>query len=150
MSELQHSVETSTTSPASPENAQPPVTAQNPASPYGNGSPASSFKNMQPYVIGGVIVALVLFLGYQQIQINRLTSDLSLVSDNVKSSDVKNRLESQEHSLGEMNSRLAYLDSKINATDQKAQEALNRIKAHEDSDVIGNMIKGIKQALNIK
>lgn len=148
MSELQHSAETSTLSPASPENAQPSVTARTSTAPYG--SPASSFKTMQPYVVGGVIVALVLFLGYQQIQINRLTSDLSLVSDNVKSSDVKTRLESQEHSLGEMNSRLAYLDSKINATDQKAQEALNRIKAHEDNDVIGNMMKSIKQALNIK
>jgi len=140
MSENQPSPETSTASPAYGQSAQTPVTANHTA----------ALKNTQPYLIGGVIVALALFLGYQQMQISKLTSELSTVSDSVKSSDVKTRLESQEHSLGELNSRLAYLDSKINATDQKAQEALNRIKAHEDNDVIGNMIKGLKQALGIK
>jgi uncharacterized coiled-coil protein SlyX len=104
---------------------------------------------MQPYLVGGVIVALVLFLAYQQTQISHLTSELSSVTDSVKSSDVKTRLESQEHSLDELNTRLAYLDSKINATDQKAQNALSRIKAHEDQDVIGNMIKSVKQSLGI-
>lgn len=107
-------------------------------------------KTIQPYLIGGVIVALVLFLAYQQTQINHLTKELSSVTDSVKSSDVKTRLESQEQTLGELNARLAYLDSKINATDQKAQDALSRIKAHEDNDVIGNMLKGIKQTLGIK
>jgi uncharacterized coiled-coil protein SlyX len=113
---------------------------------------ASFFQNkaMQPYLVGGVIVVLVLFLAYQQVQINHLTSELSSVTDSVKSSDVKTRLESQEHSLDELNTRLAYLDSKINATDQKAQDALRRIKAHEDNDVIGNMIKTLKQSLGIQ
>lgn len=110
----------------------------------------NTLKQGQPYIIGGIIVALVLFLGYQQLQISKLTNDLSNVTDSVKSSDVKSRLETQEQSLGELNTRLAYLDSKINATDQKAQEALNRIKAHEDNDVIGNMVKGIKQTFGIK
>lgn len=117
--------------------------------PTGNNNIFQS-KAIQPYLIGGVIVALVLFLAYQQTQISHLTSELSSVTDSVKSSDVKTRLESQEQSLGELNTRLAYLDSKINATDQKAQDALSRIKAHEDNDVIGNMLKGIKQTLGIK
>lgn len=111
---------------------------------------ANTLKQGQPYMIGGIIVALVLFLGYQQMQISKLTNDLSTVTDSVKSSDVKSRLETQEQSLGELNTRLAYLDSKINATDQKAQEALNRIKVHEDNDVIGNMVKGLKQTFGIK
>ncbi len=118
------------------------------AFPASNEKPATS--NVKGYVTIGIIVALVLFLAYQQIQISKLTSDLSTVSDSVKSSDVRTRLETQEQSLGELNTRLAYLDSKINATDQKAQEALNRIKAHEDNDIIGNMVKGLKQTLGIK
>lgn len=105
---------------------------------------------MKPYLVGAVIAGLVLFLGYQQMQISQLSSELGQVTDNMKSSDVRNRLESQEESLGELNTRLAYLDSKINATDQKATAALSRIKAHEEGDVIGNMMKGIKQTFGIK
>lgn len=105
---------------------------------------------MKPYLVGAVLAALVLFLGYQQMQISQLSSELGQVSDNMKTSDVRTRLESQEASLGELNTRLAYLDSKINATDQKATAALSRIKAHEDGDVIGNMVKGLKQTLGIK
>lgn len=113
-------------------------------------SQQTQFKALQPYLIGGLIVALVLFLGYQQMQISQLTSELSLVSNNVKSSDVKTRLESQEHSLGELNSRLAYLDSKINATDQKAQQALSRVKSVEENDIVVNLVKGFKQTFGIK
>jgi len=105
---------------------------------------------MKPYLVGAVIAALVLFLGYQQMQISQLSNELGQVSDSMKTSDVRTRLESQEASLGELNTRLAYLDSKINATDQKATAALSRIKAHEDGDVIGNMLKGLKQTLGIK
>lgn len=105
---------------------------------------------MKPYLVGAVIAGLVLFLGYQQMQISQLSSQLGQVADTMKSSDVRNRLESQEESLGELNTRLAYLDSKINATDQKATAALSRIKAHEEGDVIGNMMKGIKQTFGIK
>lgn len=110
--------------------------------------PANILKN--PYLIGAVIAGLVLFLVYQQMQISQLTKDLAQVSDSMKTSDVRTRLESQEASLGELNNRLAYLDSKINATDQKAQAALSRIKAHEDADIIGNAIKGLKQTFGIK
>jgi hypothetical protein len=131
----------------------PVKTASVPAFQASNAASSQSvnaLKQGQPYIVGGIIVALVLFLGYQQMQISKLTNDLSTVTDSVKSSDVKSRLETQEQSLGELNTRLAYLDSKINATDQKAQEALNRIKAHEDNDVIGNMVKGLKQTFGIK
>lgn len=105
---------------------------------------------MKPYLVGAVIAALVAFLVVQQVQISHLSKELQQVSDNVKSSDVRTRLESQEESLDELNSRLAYLDSKINATEQKAQAALSRIKAHEEADVIGNMIRSIKQGLGIR
>jgi hypothetical protein len=105
---------------------------------------------MKPYLIGAVIAVLVAFLVAQQVQISHLSKELQQVSDNVKSSDVRTRLESQEESLDELNSRLAYLDSKINATEQKAQTALSRIRAHEEADVIGNMIRSIKQGLGIR
>lgn len=137
----------STASHSSPP-LSPPMPTGSGTTPPGNGSFFQN-KAMQPYLMGGVIVALFLFLAYQQTQISHLTSELSSVTDSVKSSDVKTRLESQEHSLDELNTRLAYLDSKINATDQKAQNALSRIKAHEDNDVIGNMIKSVKQSLGI-
>ena len=114
-----------------------------------NHQPSSGFA-VKPYLIGGVIAVLVAFLVAQQVQISHLSNELQAVSDNVKSSDVRTRLESQEESLDELNSRLAYLDSKINATDQKAQAALSRIKAHEEADVIGNMIRSIKQGLGIR
>lgn len=135
---FEHPVKTTITNPTQPAGGLPTQDGQN------------LLKQAQPYLIGGLIVALVLMLGYQQTQIGKLNNDLSTVTDSVKSSDVKTRLETQEHSLEELNNRLAYLDSKVTATEQKAQEALNRIKAHEDNDVIGNMIKGIKQTLGIK
>jgi uncharacterized coiled-coil protein SlyX len=147
MSESQPVVDSTVTHPNAPLSSPMP-TGSGTTTP-GNAS-ISPNKAMQPYLVGGVIVALVLFLAYQQTQINHLTSELSSVTDSVKSSDVKTRLESQEHTLDELNARLAYLDSKINATDQKAQNALNRIKAHEDQDVIGNMIKTVKQSLGIQ
>lgn len=118
-----------------------------PASPSGRSVPGLFMK---PYLVGAVIAGLVLVLIYQQIQISHLSKELNQVSDSVKSSDVRTRLESQEASLGELNTRLAYLDSKINATDQKASAALSRIKAHEDADIIGNAIKGLKQTFGIK
>lgn len=105
---------------------------------------------MKPYLVGAVIAGLVLVLVYQQIQISHLSKELTQVADSMKSSDVRTRLESQEATLGELNTRLAYLDSKINATDQKASSALSRIKAHEDADIIGNAIKGLKQTFGIK
>jgi hypothetical protein len=110
----------------------------------------SEGATLKPYLIGAVIAVLIAFLVVQQVQINHLSKELQQVSDNVKSSDVRTRLESQEESLDELNSRLAYLDSKINATEQKAQAALSRIKAHEEADVIGNMIRSIKQGLGIR
>lgn len=102
------------------------------------------------YVLAGIAVALVLFVVYQQFQISQLSSQLVTVNDSLKSSDVKSRLESQEQSLGELNSRLAYLDSKIEATNHTAQEALKRIKAHEDKDIIGKWVDGLKQTLGIR
>lgn len=148
MSETRHTTE-------DPVQATPSGSSQTlqPSGQSSSGNAPSSgnlLKQGQPYLVGGIIVALILFLGYQQVQISRLTSELSTVTDNVKSSDVKNRLETQEQSLGELNDRLAYLDSKINATEQKAQEALSRIKTHEDNDVIGNMVKGLKQTFGLK
>ena len=147
MSDPQPVAESTASHPNAP--LSPPLSTGSGTTTPGNGSFFQN-KTMQPYLVGGVIVALVLFLAYQQTQINHLTSELSSVTDNVKSSDVKTRLESQEHTLDELNTRLAYLDSKINATDQKAQNALSRIKAHEDNDVIGNMIKSVKQSLGIQ
>jgi uncharacterized protein HemX len=102
------------------------------------------------YVLAGLAVALVLFMAYQQFQISQLSGQLASVNDSLKSSDVKSRLESQEQSLGELNSRLAYLDSKIEATNHTAQEALKRIKAHEDKDIIGKWVDGLKQTLGLR
>lgn len=132
---------------------QPPTVYSGPNAGHpGQGSLPQSGAGfmMKPYLIGAVITFLLVVLVVQQVQINRLSEDLALVSDSVKSSDVRNRLESQEASLGELNTRLSYLDSKINAVDQKAQSALERIKAHEENDLIGNMIKSIKNSLGIK
>lgn len=101
------------------------------------------------YILAGLAVALVLLVAYQQFQISQLSGQLATVNDSLKSSDVQNRLESQEQSLGELNSRLAYLDSKIEATNRTAQEALKRIKTHEDKDIIGKWVDGLKQAMGL-
>ncbi len=102
------------------------------------------------YALAGIVVVLVLLVGYQQFQISQLSGQLATVNDTLKSSDVKSRLESQEQSLGELNNRLAYLDSKIEATNHTAQEALKRIKAHEDKDIIGKLVDGLKQTLGLR
>lgn len=109
-----------------------------------------TLNRQSTYVMAGLAVVLVLFIAYQQIQISQLSGQLANVNESLKSSDVKNRLESQEQSLGELNNRLAYLDSKIEATNLTAQEALKRIKAHEDKDVLGKWIDGLKQTLGLQ
>lgn len=140
----------STASETQPLVSHPNAFSAPVSQPVSQSGQAVSGLFMKPYLVGAVIAGLVLVLVYQQIQISHLSKELNQVSDSMKSSDVRTRLESQEASLGELNTRLAYLDSKINATDQKASVALSRIKAHEDADIIGNAIKGIKQTFGIK
>lgn len=80
----------------------------------------------KPYAIGAAIAGLLLFVGYQQYQIQQLSNELGIVSTTMKTSDVPVRLNAAEKRLDEVNSRLGYLDSKINAVDQKAQTSLNK------------------------
>ena len=101
-------------------------------------------------ILSIVLTVLIGLVMYQQSQISHLNEELSLVSDSAKASDVKNRLASQETTLNELNGRLAYLDSKISATDKKAQEALDKINAHQKDDVIGNMVHNLKQTFGLQ
>ncbi|WP_303673183.1 hypothetical protein [Vampirovibrio chlorellavorus] len=117
---------------------------------FASPAPENRLGKQSTYVLAGLAVALVLLVAYQQFQISQLSGQLATMNDALKASDVKNRLESQEQSLGELNNRLAYLDSKINATNQTAQEALKRIKAHEDKDIIGKWVDGLKQAMGLR
>lgn len=105
---------------------------------------------MKSLLVTVILVALVGMVVYQQGQINRLNKELGLVSDNLKSSDFKDRLDAHEAKLETLNTRLSYLDSKISASDEKAQVALNKLKAQEDNDIVGNAIKALKQTFGFQ
>jgi len=120
----------------SPQLAQPAAPAANPL--------------MKPMVMIAVVVVLGSALVYQQTQINRLNQELGLVNDNLKNSDVRDRLDAHDTKLAELNSRLTYLDSKISAIDGKAQVALTKLKEQEDNDIFGNAIKAIKHTFGFQ
>jgi len=111
-------------------------------------APAAS--PVKSFLVTILLVALVGMVVYQQGQINHLNQELGMVSDNLKSSDFKDRLDAHEAKLEALNTRLAYLDSKISASDEKAQVALNKLKAQEDNDIFGNAIKAIKQTFGLQ
>lgn len=130
---------------------QPVSTPQAPIS--STATPASSYstspvpipRNSAPnYLLVVVLTALVLVIGYQQMQITRLSADISVVSGDVRSGETRGRLEALEARQQEMNTRLTYIDSKITATDEKAQAAMNRIKLNEEkADWFGNILRSI-------
>jgi hypothetical protein len=139
---------------ATQPNAFRPISPTSPAMPatgtYGTASQPSGGWAMKPYILGAVVTSLVLVLVYQQTQISRLSKDLGQVNDNLKSSDVRDRLDSHERKLEELNTRLTYLDSKVSATDGKAQAALAKLKAQEDNDFFGNAIKNLKHTFGLQ
>lgn len=102
-------------------------------------------KSQAPnYVLVAVLTALVLVIGYQQMQIGRLSSDIGVISGDVRSGETRGRLEALDAKLQEINTRLTYMDSKITATDQKAQAAMNRIKMNEEkADWFGNILRSV-------
>lgn len=105
---------------------------------------------LKPAVLIVALAIMASMLVYQQNQIGRLNKELGLVNDNLKNSDVHDRLDAQETKLQELNNRLTYLDSKVSATDEKAQIALNKLKIQEDNDFFGNAIKAIKHTFGIQ
>jgi hypothetical protein len=116
------------------------------------GNPSGSVGNslLKPAVLLTALVILGATLVYQQTQINRLSQELGLVNDHLKSSDVRDRLDAHDTKLDELNARLTYLDSKVSATEGKAQSALAKLKEQEDNDFIGNAIKALKQTFGIQ
>lgn len=106
----------------------------------------------QAYLMGAVIAGLVLILVYQQMQLNRLTSDLGAVSNDVRKSEVlQSRLDAGDEKLQALNNRLSYLDSKINAVDQKAQTSLDKWRAQESKgNFFGDLVKNIGQTLGLR
>ena len=134
-----------------PSGFRPNAPVLNPAGPgYNAAAPATGARTLKPYILGAVVAVLALLLIYQQTQINRLSQELSLVNDHLKSSDVRDRLDAHEAKLEAIDTRLTYLDSKITAADAKGQTALAKLKAQEDNDIFGNAIKNIKHTFGIQ
>jgi hypothetical protein len=127
------------------ETMMPPKPAS-PVNTHSYMTPSASVAKSQKSIIVLVVAltALVLIVGYQQMQISRLSSELGVVSGDVRSGETRGRLEALDAKLQEVNTRLTYLDSKIVSTDQKAQAALDRIKVNEQkADWFGNLLRGL-------
>lgn len=103
-----------------------------------------------PYLLGAVIAGLFLLMIFQQTQIDRLSKELAIISDNVNATDVRSRLDAEDAKIREINTRLVYLDSKISATDEKAQLAVNTLKAQQENDIFGNVMKNIRHTLGMQ
>lgn len=139
------------TSYATQPNAfRPDFSNRSPQPSLAGQSEAGGNSLLKPFVLVAAFVILGVTLVYQQNQINRLNQELGLVSDNLKSSDVRDRLDAHDTQLQELNARLTYLDSKISATEGKAQVALAKLKEQEDNDFIGNAIKAIKRTFGLQ
>jgi septal ring factor EnvC (AmiA/AmiB activator) len=93
---------------------------------------------------GLFLVVCVLFIGYQQIQINRLSNELTTLRKDLRNVEMLDRLNTLEAQLQALNARLNYLDSKIVTTDRKAQTAMDTIKTNEEkADWFGNLLRGL-------
>lgn len=132
------------------EQATVSLPFQNPPAPQpvSPSSPGLRIPFWQASLVGAFVAGLVLFLMYQQMQLNHLANELGAVNDNMRSSDVRDRLTANDAKLQDLNNRLNYLDSKINAVDQKAQTSLDKWKAQENrgnffTDAINNIGKSL-------
>lgn len=106
--------------------------------------PARPFQSAGIYIAAAILTALILLVGYQQVQLGHLSSELNTLRGDVRGGETRGHLEALDAKLQEMNTRLTYLDSKIMSTDQKAQSALDRIKANEEkADWLGNFLRGL-------
>lgn len=122
---------------------KPASTVEIPASYTPVAAPAGP-NQTQTMILIVALIALMLVVGYQQVQIGRLSNELGVVSGDVRSGETRGHLEALDAKLQEMNTRLTYLDSKIVSTDQKAQSALDRIKLNEEkADWFGNLLRGL-------
>jgi hypothetical protein len=129
-----------------PSYGQPQPFTQ-PVSASGGGK-SSAWK---AYLTGAVVAGLVMVLFYQQSQISTLSRELGAVNDNVRSSDVRSRLDADDAKLQELNTRLSYMDSKITAVDQKAQISLDKWRAQEKKgNFITDILDNIGHSLGLK
>ena len=103
-----------------------------------------------PVILLTALVILGAMVAYQQTQLNRLGQEVGLMSNHLKTSDVSDRLDAHEAKLQALETRITYLDSKIAATDEKSQVALNKLKAQEDNDFFGHAIQSIKRTFGFE
>lgn len=131
---------------------QPPYVAPTPPDAYSRtGLPSHSSSNWKPYAIGALITALILIIGYQQYQLSTLKRDVGIISNDMRTSDVPQRLDAIDKKLDEVNQRITYEDSKINAVDQKAQTSLDKWRAEENKgNIFTDFIRNVGRSLGIK
>jgi uncharacterized protein HemX len=119
------------------------VSAERPST-VANYSSNKSGKPLGIYIVVAALTALILLVGYQQAQLARLSGELDTIRGDMRSGETRGHLEALDAKMQEMNTRLSYLDSKIISVDQKAQSALDKIKANEEkADWFGNILRGL-------
>jgi hypothetical protein len=138
MSDYPNNQTTSTVSnpyPSTPVQAMPPLDTTTFSNGYARmpqSQPPNPGNSWKSYLLGAIMAVLVSVLVFQQLQINRLSEELGMVSDDVRRSDVRSRLSAVEEKLQQTDNRLTYLDTKITAVDQKAQASLNKWREQEN------------------
>jgi len=115
-------------------NPQPLPTGSDPNGIYTqpampSATPAPGWK---PYAIGALITAALLVMIYQQVRINTLSEEIGLVSSDIRSIDMRGRVNALETQMGQVDKRMQYLDTKAGAADKKAQAALDKFRAQEE------------------